>query len=305
MADSEGLQAPELLPELAVDPLEAQQGFGLHGHGLAGPIKPGLGQLLKAFLKLSHPFRQHGEAAGGRMAAVAQQQISAGLEGLVHGEAARRPHRSPQPSVPFIGQERHWTTAALHQPGGHDANHAMVPMGLGQQHEGRSRSAIGLQQGHRLRLDGAAKLAPLPVQPIALPRQFEGPLRFVGGEQVHHQEWIAQPSHGVDPRGNLEAHGFGIELRILEARQTLQGSQPLQPGSAQAGQAVEQPAPVHPHQGGHVGDGADAEQVESDRFTVLAAHPAAEGAGQHMGQAHAGQAPEGGIQRGDGRMEQG
>ena len=85
----------------------------------------------------------------------------------------------------------------------------------------------------------------------------------------------------------------------------MEGLQADQGAAPQLGQAIDQPAPVDPHQGRHVGDGADAEQVERNLQAIGPAQALAKARGQHVGQANSGQAPIGGVRRGSLGMEQG
>ncbi len=102
----------------------------------------------------------------------------------------------------------------------------------------------------------------MAVQALAFPGQFQGLLRVIGGQQIHHQARIPQPSDGVDPGGELEANGTGIDRRIVETGHLLQGLEPRQRTVLEPWQAVHQPAAIDPLQRSHVGDGADAEEVQ-------------------------------------------
>ena len=239
------------------------------------------------------------------MAAMALQQVGAGRQGRIHGEAPRGAHGGPQAAAAFAGEQGHRPVEAFHQPGRHDADHAVVPVGLGQQQEGGPPGSIGLEQGQGLGFDRGAEVAALAVEGIAAAGQFERPLGILGGEQLHHKQGIPKAAHGIDPGRQLETHRLRIHPVVLQAGDPLQGPQALQPGAGQPGEAIEQPAAVDPQQRGHVGDGADAEEVEGDRLAVASSQPAAQGRGQHVGQAHSGQPPEGGAGGGDRRMEQG
>ena len=85
----------------------------------------------------------------------------------------------------------------------------------------------------------------------------------------------------------------------------MEGLQTREGAALEPGQSIHQPAPVHPDQGSHVGNGADAEQIAGIGQALLVAHGAGQGLAQDVGQAHAGQAPVGGSLRRTGRMEQG
>ena len=141
------------MPEAAIDLLKRQQGFWFDDGAFAPLLQPGRRQPIEAFMQLGHPFGQNGEAASRRVAAVANQQIVAVLERLVGGKANRRPHRGPQAPIPFGGQQGHRPAEAFHQTGGNDADHAMVPVGLGQEQEWTFVVAVGLHQRHGFRLN--------------------------------------------------------------------------------------------------------------------------------------------------------
>ena len=85
----------------------------------------------------------------------------------------------------------------------------------------------------------------------------------------------------------------------------MQGLEPHQGAAAQLGQAVDQPAPVYPHERSHVGDRADTKQIESNLLAVGVPQALAERRRQHIGQPHPRQAPIGGSGRGALGMEQG
>ena len=305
MADAEGFQPLLLAQEGPVDLLEAQQGLRFHRLAAAHVRQPAGGQRVEPLMQRRHVLGPHSESPGGRVAAEALQQIGAAGQGLIHGKAARRPHGGPQPALPLAGQQGGGPPQAVHQPGGHDADHAVVPVALGQQQEGAALGAIGLQQGQGLGFDRLAEVAPLAVQGLAFAGQCQRLLAIGTGEQLHHQLGIAEPAHGIDARRQLEAHGLGIERLLLDPRQPLQGLQSWQGAVLQVGQAVEQPAPVHPQQRGHVGDGADAEQIARHHQLLGPSHGCAQSRRQHIGQAHPGQAPVGRLLGGDGRMQQG
>ena len=144
----------------------------------------------------------------------------------------------------------------------------------------------------------------MPVERFAVLGQLHGPFPVFGGEQLHHQLGIPQAAHRVDAWCQLKGHSHGIQGGLPHPGQALQGLQPRQGGSMQPGQPLLQPSPVHPQQWRHVGDGADAEQVERHRRGVLPRQAAGQGHREHIGQADPGETPVGGIGRGAGRMEQ-
>ena len=217
MADAEGLEPLQLAVEAAVDLLEAEQGFRFYRGAMACLQQPGLGQLVELLVQGGHLLGAHGEAPGGGVAAEALQQGRALLQGPVHRKAPGRPHRGPQAAVALASEQGGGQAEALHQPGGHDADHAVVPVVLGQQQEGRALGTIGLEQGQGLGFDGGAEVAALAVERLAIAGQGQGPAWIFGGEQLHHQLGITKPADGVDPRRDLEAHRLGIEGRLVEA----------------------------------------------------------------------------------------
>ena len=103
----------------------------------------------------------------------------------------------------------------------------------------------------------------------------------------------------------MEADAAGIERAVIEASHLLEGLQTREGAGLEPGQSIHQPAPVHPDQGSHVGNGADAEQIAGIGQALLIAHGEGQGLAQDVGQAHPGQAPVGGALRCTGRMEQG
>ena len=181
----------------------------------------------------------------------------------------------------------------------------MVPVALGQQQKRGALGAIGVQEGQGFRFDGTAEFAPLPVQAFTLPSQFQGPVVVLGGEQLHNQLGIPQAPHRIDPWRDLETHGLGIEGAVVEPGQLLQRLQARQRALDQVGQPIDEPATIHPHQGGHVGDGADAKKVSGHFEPVLTLEALAEGCCEHIGQSNPRQTPVGRINWGSLRMQEG
>ena len=235
MADTEGLQPLQLAQEIAVNLAQAQQGFRFHRGAPAALLQPALGESLQFGVQGRHLVSPHREPPRCGMAAKALQQGRTVLQGLVHRKAARGPHRGPQATIALPGQQGGGQAKTLHQPGGDNADHPVVPMVLGQQQEGRPAWTIGLQQGQGLGLNGAAELASLPVQGFTLAGQGQGPIRILRGEELHHQLGIAQPAHGIDARGDLEAHRLGVQGAIVETRQLLESLQADQGAAPQFG----------------------------------------------------------------------
>ena len=173
------------------------------------------------------------------MAAKALQQRGALLQRLIHRKTLGGAHRGAQLASALACQQGRWQAKAIHQPGRHDADHAVVPVVLRQQQKGCPLRAIGFQQGQGFGFDRRAQFAPLPIEVLAFPGQFQGPGRVVGGEQFHHQLGIAEPSHRIDARRNLKPHGLGIEGCVIQPGQLLQGLQTHQRTAGQLGQAIE------------------------------------------------------------------
>ena len=235
VADAERLQPLLLEQKGLIHFPQRDKGLRFHRLAVAQTLQPGLGQLLQPLLQFGQLLGPHAEAPRRRVAAEALQQVGAVLEGPIHGEAPRCPYGGSQPAIALARQQGAGAVQPLHQPGGHDADHAVVPVVLGEQDEGWAPFSVGLEQRQGLGLDRLTQIAALAVEGLALPRQLQGPLAIGGGEQVHHQGRIAQAAHGIDPRRDLEAHRLGIEPLLVHPRQPLQGLQPAQAAAAQAG----------------------------------------------------------------------
>ena len=73
------------------------------------------------------------------MSTEAFEEMSAVLQGLVHRETLGGPHGCSHQSVPVRRQECCRSLVTLDQPGGHNADHPVMPMALSQQYERRER----------------------------------------------------------------------------------------------------------------------------------------------------------------------
>ena len=137
MADAEGLQALQRTPEIPVHLFKAQQGVGADRNALSLPAQPILRQGVEPFLEWMHLLRRHGEATGCRMTAETFQQITAAVQGGIHGKSGWCPHGGPQAAIPLSRQQGGRPVIALNQARRHDADDAVMPVTLSQQQERR------------------------------------------------------------------------------------------------------------------------------------------------------------------------
>ena len=84
MADPKGFEPLQLVVEIAVNLLEAQQGFGLNRVAPAGCLQPTLGQTIELLMQFGNPLGLDGESTGGGVAPKALEERGALLEGLIH-----------------------------------------------------------------------------------------------------------------------------------------------------------------------------------------------------------------------------
>ena len=105
MADAEGLQALQRTPEIPVHLFKAQQGVRADGNALSLPAQPILRQGVEPFLEWMHLLRRHGEATGCRMTSETFQQVTAAVQGGIHGKSGWCPHGGPQAAIPLSRQQ--------------------------------------------------------------------------------------------------------------------------------------------------------------------------------------------------------
>src|SRR6185295_17320155 len=91
----------------------------------------------------------------------------------------------------------------LLEPAGHDADHAGMPAGRGDERDGAVRLAGGERFGGLA--DGGFDAPALLVEPVQLGGDGLGLGRILGGEQAHAEVRLADPAAGIDPRAEREA----------------------------------------------------------------------------------------------------
>ena len=204
-----------------------------------------------------------GETRGGAVAAEPLEMVGARVERRVQVECGDRP-AGALPAVARAGDQHDRPVEPLHEPGGDDADHALVPVFVPE------HVAAAAPLGLRPRLDARDGVAlhpvldrlPLAVQALELPGQPPGLLGVLREQQVERDVRTVQPSGGVDPRREPEGDRRGIDGGRIHARGLHEGAQARTAGAGELTKARCGESAVLVLQRHDVGDRGEPHEVE-------------------------------------------
>ena len=203
--------------------LRRQRAVGGQAPRQGGGVQPFGGDVLQRLLEALELVFGDGAAGRHGVAAKAQQHAGVALGQQVQrvaqvkaGDRAARALQLVLASRRAAGGEHEGgAVPAVLQPGGDDADHAFVEVGV-EHRQGRRRLLRDVDQAlgdlHRLLAHAAFDLAPLAVDGVELARQFIGARGVVAQQQLDAQRHVGQPPGGVDARaqGKAEVKGRGL-----------------------------------------------------------------------------------------------
>ena len=168
------------------------------GHGAAGRHGMATKAQQHAGMALGHQIERIAQVKAGDRAARALE-----LVGLALGAAGRK-HK---------GRAVHLVLDAR----GHDAHHALVKVGLEDDHcrRGCVRVGPGIGDGHRLLAHMAFDVAAFAVDLVELLGQLQRPCGLVGEQAFDAQGHVRQTAGGIDARAQREAKVHAAGLRRL------------------------------------------------------------------------------------------
>ena len=149
------------------------------------------------------------------MAAVALEDLPAGLQALKQVKALHRAGRTPARAV-LQTHHGHRAVILLRQPGRHDPQDAGMPAFLGQDHHRPLAQLFPAHQGRGLPEHGLLQGLALPVQVVQIIGLEPGLGQVVAQQQLQGAAGLAHAAGGVEPRRQPEDHvpeGDGLALQ--------------------------------------------------------------------------------------------
>ena len=213
VAEPERRELLELGAELERELLSARHDRVDPGHGREVVVdeqaRRVLGERVREQLEV---LRDDREARGGAVAAPPPEQPRAGGEPAVQVEG-RDGAAGALPLPLAAGDQDDGTVEALDEPGGHDADHALVPVLPGDDVRGAAAFLLGprVDLGDRLADDPALDGLPFAVQLLERVCEPAGVVAVVREQQLERGAWVAEPAGRVDARAEPEADGARVD----------------------------------------------------------------------------------------------
>ncbi len=166
------------------------------------------------------------EARRGAVAAEALEVLGTRSEPAVEVEGGERPPRA-LPQLVRSRDEHDRPIEALDETRGDDADHALVPVGAGDDVPAPAalRLRPGLDLRHGRAEDPVLDLLPLAVQLLETRREAARLLLVLGEDQVERCAGVPEPPGGVDPRREPEADRAGVDGGGVDVRRPHQRTQ--------------------------------------------------------------------------------
>ena len=265
IAGAEGLELAQLGKKGVGDAAQGQGGGHVHGaHEVLGGERIGH-HLLELLLESGHVLHLQGEAGGGAVAPKLVEQRGAGLQGLVHIEAGHRAGRAGGLAV-ALREDDGGAVVLVEAARGHDAEHALVPVGLVEHGGAGVLQALGARN-HVQRLLGGVLVRAAALL-VHLVHHFGGVagLLLVGGQQHGHgAAGVAHAPGGIDAGREAKDEAADAQWAFAQRGQLAQGGQagPQPVGFlVEAAQAVGGQDAVFAGDGHDVGRDAHGHQIE-------------------------------------------
>ncbi|MNY03083.1 hypothetical protein D3C86_1356840 [compost metagenome] len=209
--------------------------------------------------------------------------------------------------VAVEGEQDDGACVGLDQARGDDADHAVVPVFLGE-HDGAVLGGVHLELGEHqgLGFDPLGGLLAQAVQPVELQGELARVVQGLGEEELEADLGMVHAAGGVDarpdPKADVARVDGGQAVDVGDLGQRLDAGAGL--GRDQVKAAPDERA-VDAGQGGHVRDGADGDQVQEVRDSVAGRGDLLEGRGEGVGDADPGEARHLGRAAAEARVDDG